>query len=100
MANANANSPELRRALLAKMLGTGALYDSVTSPAEVSALLRLFLEWLLQEDSEQSHLVSHGRDQFIRLARLRPAEFRDHFVNPNLVIDIFNNSMYSNKVST
>ena len=70
---------------------------------------RLFLEWVLQQgespgmgggEDSSNHLVDHGKQQFARLARVRPQEFRDHFVSPNLIIDIFTNSMYSNKVRT
>ena len=102
--NGNGHSPELRKAFLAKYLSTGTLYDAVTSVAEATGLLRMFLEWVLVETDQTSdhhqlsHLVDHGKVQFARLAGLRQAEFRDAFVNPNLIIDIFTNSMYSNKV--
>lgn len=101
-AGGGGHSPGLKKALLAKTLCTKTIYDPVTSLAEITSLLRMFLEWVLEtpdpSSDQQSHLVEHGKQQFARLAGLRPSEFRDHFVSPNLIIDIFTNSMYSNKV--
>ena len=57
-------------------------------------LFKLFFEWVLSSD--QPNLVQHGHEQLTKLANRRPDIFRD-FINPNLMIDVFTNTMHSNK---
>ena len=70
------------------------LKQSNLSPADYSGLFKLFFEWILSSD--QPNLIQHGHEQLITLAHRRPDIFRD-FVNPNLLIDLFTNTMHSNK---
>lgn len=60
-------------------------------------LFKLFFEWVLSSD--QPNLVQHGHEQLTKLANRRPDIFRD-FINPNLMIDVFTNTMHSNKKDT
>ena len=57
-------------------------------------LFKLFFEWVLSSD--QPNLIQHGHEQLTKLANRRPDIFRD-FINPNLMIDVFTNTMHSNK---
>ena len=57
-------------------------------------LFKLFFEWVLSSD--QPNLVQHGHEQLTKLANRRPDIFRD-VINPNLMSDVFTNTMHSNK---
>ena len=72
----------------------GNLKHSHLTPADYSGLFKLFFEWVLS--SNQPNLVQHGHDQIISLAKRRPDLFKE-FINPNLLIDLFTNTMHSNK---
>ena len=41
-------------------------------------------------------MVQHGHEQIIELAKRRTDLFKE-FINPNLLIDLFTNTMHSNK---
>ena len=70
------------------------LKQTSVSPADSIGLYKLFFEWILSSD--QSNLVKHGHEQFMLLGRRRPDIFRE-FISPNVLIDVFTNSMHSNK---
>ena len=72
----------------------GNLKHSNLSPSDYSGLFKLFFEWVLS--SNQPNLVQHGHEQIIDLAKRRPDLFKE-FINPNLLIDLFTNSLHSNK---
>ena len=72
----------------------GNLKQSNLTPADYSGLFKLFFEWVLS--SNQPNLVQHGHEQIIELAKRRPDLFKE-FINPNLLIDLFTNTMHSNK---
>ena len=72
----------------------GNLKHSNLTPADYSGLFKLFFEWVLS--SNQPNLVQHGHEQIIGLAKRRPDLFKE-FINPNLLIDLFTNTMHSNK---
>ena len=57
-------------------------------------LFKLFMEWILT--SEKSELRKHGHQQLVELAKAKNEVFRD-FITPNLIIDIFSQSMNANK---
>ena len=64
------------------------------SPDDYSGLFKLFFEWILSSD--QPNLIQHGHEQLIKLAHRRPDLFRE-FINPNLLIGLFTNTLHSNK---
>ena len=70
------------------------LQQSNLTPSDYSGLFKLFFEWILISD--QPNLIQHGHEQLISLANRRPDIFRE-FINPKLLIDLFTNSMHSNK---
>ena len=70
------------------------LKQSNLTPSDYSGLFKLFFEWVLSSD--QPNLIQHGHEELISLANRRPDIFRE-FINPNLLIDLFTNSMHSNK---
>ena len=70
------------------------LKQSNLTSSDYSGLFKLFFEWILSSD--QPNLIQHGHEELISLANRRPDIFRD-FINPNLLIDLFTNSMHSNK---
>ena len=72
----------------------GNLKHSNLTPSDYSGLFKLFFEWVLS--SNQPNLVQHGHEQIIDLAKRRPDLFKE-FINPNLLIDLFTNSLHSNK---
>ena len=72
----------------------GNLKHSTLTPSDYSGLFKLFFEWVLS--SNQPNLVQHGHEQIIDLAKRRPDLFKE-FINPNLLIDLFTNSLHSNK---
>ena len=82
----------LKNQLLTKMFGN--LKHSNLTPSDYSGLFKLFFEWVLS--SNQPNLVQHGHEQIIDLAKRRPDLFKE-FINPNLLIDLFTNSLHSNK---
>ena len=70
------------------------LKQSNLTPSDYSGLFKLYFEWILSSD--QPNLIQHGHEQLISLANRRPDIFRE-FINPNLLIDLFTNTMHSNK---
>ena len=70
------------------------LKQSNLTSSDYSGLFKLFFEWILSSD--QPNLIQHGHEELISLANRRPDIFRE-FINPNLLIDLFTNSMHSNK---
>ena len=70
------------------------LKQTSVSPADCIGLYKLFFEWILSSD--QLNLVKHGHEQLMLLGRRRPDIFRE-FISPNVLIDVFTNSMHSNK---
>ena len=73
------------------------LEQTYLSPTDCAGLYKLFFEWILSSD--QPNLIQHGHQQLVKLANRRTDTFRE-FVNPNLLIDVFTNTMHSNKVDT
>jgi hypothetical protein len=84
--------PDLLKATL-----LGRYFSSMDRSAvkDCNDLFKLFIEWILDSE-DKPELIRHGHEQLVELAKANAAVFRD-FVNPNFIIDIFSNSMHSNK---
>lgn len=61
---------------------------------DCSALFKLYFEWILTSD--KAELIRVGHEQLNKLAKVKAQAFRD-FITPNHIIDIFSNSLHSNK---
>ena len=64
------------------------------APSDCIALFKLFTEWILTSDKPS--LIRHGHEQLLLLGKRRPKAFKE-FVNPNLLINVFTNTMHCNK---
>lgn len=82
----------LKNQLLQRFLAS--MNRNEVSAVDCTGLFKLYMEWILV--SEKPELNKIGHIELVKLAEIKRENFRD-FISPNLIIDIFGNSMNSNK---